>query len=633
MKLRSRAVAVCAAAAATTSLVPGIAQAETKTPIDHVVVIYSENISFDHYFGTYPHAANNDDEKLQGSEKPAPKFTAKDDTPRAENLENTDLLGEKNPNSIKPFRIAPEHAVTTDQNHHYADEQEAYNGGKMDKFPETVSTDIDKYGEGSYATPGMTMGYYDGNTVTGMWNYAQNFALNDNSFSTIFGPSTPGALNLVSGTVADATMHDPATGDQQKIEDGKNHALAGVSEDGSTATVVGDPDPLFDDCSNKSSAGTNQVTAMHSKNIGDQLNDKDVTWGWFQGGFRPTDEATKDSRARCGSSHTTLTGQNQTDYNPHHEPFQHYASTANPHHLAPSSDDMIGKTDQANHQYDLADFDTAIEQGNLPSVSFLKAANYQDGHAGYSNPLDEQAFITHYINELQNSPEWDSTAVVIAYDDSDGWYDHKAPEILNGSADPHQDKEICTAAAAKVGIKGDKNGQCGPGTRQPLLVVSPYAKTNHIDSTYTEQTSVTKFIQDNWGLGRLGGDSFDDRAGELTGMFDFAAAEKAPKLFLNETDGTVAEDYSSVERVDDTSRAGTNLKPVVDGMNDTKVTEQGVPAVTTLDKTQQPDTNHAASGSSKAGIIGILAALGIAAGIIGWFMSGHPGLDLKNLPF
>ena len=240
-------------------------------------------------------------------------------------------------------------------------------------------------------------------------------------------------------------------------------------------------------------------------------------------------------------------------------------------------------------------------------MSFLKAANYQDGHAGYSNPLDEQAFITHYINELQNSPEWDSTAVVIAYDDSDGWYDHKAPEILNGSADPHQDKEICTAAAAKVGIKGDKNGQCGPGPRQPLLVVSPYAKTNHIDSTYTEQTSVTKFIQDNWGLGRLGGDSFDDRAGALTG--------------------------SSVERVDDTSRAGTNLKPVVDGMNDTKVTEQGVPAVTTLDKAQQPDTNHAASGSSKAGIIGILAALGIAAGIIGWFMSGHPGLDLKNLPF
>ena len=641
MKLRSRAVAVCATAAATTSLVPGIAQAATTTPIEHVVVIYSENISFDHYFGTYPNALNKDGEKLQGSDKEAPKFTAKKDTPKANNLENDGVMGEKNPNSVKPFRIGPDHAVTTDQNHHYGDEQAAYNGGKMDKFPETVSTDIDKSSNGYYAVPGMTMGYYDGNTVTGMWNYAQNFAMNDNSYSTIFGPSTPGALNLISGTVAGGTMHDPATGEQKKIEAGKNHALAGVSEDGKTATVVGDPDPLYDDCSNNSSAGTNQVTAMHSKNIGDQLNDKGVTWGWFQGGFRPTDEATDNARARCGASHTTLTGQNQTDYNPHHQPFQYYASTANPHHLAPSSDDMIGKTDRANHQYDLKDFDTAVEQGNLPAVSFLKAANYQDGHAGYSNPLDEQAFITHYINELQNSPEWDSTAVVIAYDDSDGWYDHKAPEILNGSNDPHQDKEICTAAAAKVGVAGDKHGQCGPGTRQPLLVISPYAKTNHIDSTYTEQTSVTKFIQDNWGLGRLGGIAFDERAGELNNMFDFNAGEKAPKLFLNETDGTVAKDYASIEKVDNSSRAGTNLKDVVEDMNDPKVTEQGVPSITKLhqESKPRPDTNkpadsgsNSSAGSSKAGTIAaILTALGVGAGIVAWYMNGHPGLDLKKL--
>ena len=641
MKLRSRAVALCAAAAATTSLVPGVAQAATTTPIEHVVVIYSENISFDHYFGTYPNALNKDGEKLQGSDKDAPKFTAKKDTPKAKNLENDGVMGDKNPNSVKPFRIGPDHAVTTDQNHHYGDEQAAYNGGKMDKFPETVSTDIDKSSNGYYAVPGMTMGYYDGNTVTGMWNYAQNFAMNDNSYSTIFGPSTPGALNLISGTVAGGTMHDPATGEQKKIEPGKNHALAGVSEDGKTATVVGDPDPLYDDCSNNSSAGTNQVTAMHSKNIGDQLNDKDVTWGWFQGGFRPTEEATDDARARCGASHTTLTGQNQTDYNPHHQPFQYYASTANPHHLAPSSDDMIGKTDRANHQYDLQDFDTALEQGNLPAVSFLKAANYQDGHAGYSNPLDEQAFITHYINELQKSPEWDSTAVVIAYDDSDGWYDHKAPEIRNGSNDPYQDKEICTAAAAKVGVAGGKDGQCGPGTRQPLLVISPYAKTNHIDSTYTEQTSVTKFIQDNWGLGRLGGIAFDERAGELNNMFDFNAAHKAPKLFLNETDGTVAKDYASIEKVDNSSRAGANLKDVVEGMDDPKVTEQGVPDITKLhqDAKPQPGANKpddssssSSAGSSKGGIIAaILTALGVGAGVVAWYMNGHPGLDLKKL--
>ena len=76
MKLRSRAVAVCATAAATTSLVPGIAQAATTTPIEHVVVIYSENISFDHYFGTYPNALNKDGEKLQGREKDCLLYTS-----------------------------------------------------------------------------------------------------------------------------------------------------------------------------------------------------------------------------------------------------------------------------------------------------------------------------------------------------------------------------------------------------------------------------------------------------------------------------------------------------------------------------------------------------------------------------
>ena len=137
------------------------------------------------------------------------------------------------------------------------------------------------------------------------------------------------------------------------------------------------------------------------------------------------------------------------------------------------------------------------------------------------------------------------------------------------------------------------------------MVISPYAKTNHIDSTYTEQTSVTKFIQDNWGLGRLGGIAFDERAGELNNMFDFNAAHKAPKLFLNETDGTVAKDYASIEKVDNSSRAGTNLKDVVEGMDDPKVTEQGVPNISKLhqDAKPQPGANKPddSSSSSSAG--------------------------------
>ncbi len=91
---------------------------------------------------------------------------------------------------------------------------------------------------------------------------------------------------------------------------------------------------------------------------------------------------------------------------------------------APSSVALIGRTDQANHQSDLADFWAALDAGNLPSVSFLKAPAYQDGHAGYSDPLDEQEFLVSTVNHLQRTQDWGDIAVVILYDDSDGWYDH-----------------------------------------------------------------------------------------------------------------------------------------------------------------------------------------------------------------
>ena len=88
-----------------------------------------------------------------------------------------------------------------------------------------------------------------------------------------------------------------------------------------------------------------------------------------------------------------------------------YQSTANPKHLPPSSPEAIGKQDQANHQYDLQPFWTAAEAGRMPAVSFLKAPAYQDGHAAYSTPLDEQHFVVDTVNRLQRLPSWRSTAI------------------------------------------------------------------------------------------------------------------------------------------------------------------------------------------------------------------------------
>jgi phospholipase C len=307
-------------------------------------------------------------------------------------------------------------------------------------------------------------------------------------------------------------------------------------------TVIGDAQPFGDDCSNR-----DQVQlSSDNKNIGDLLNAKNVTWGYFEGGFKPT-STEPDGTAVCGASHNVgamLGGTGKSgrlplgtkdDYIPHHEPFQYYPSTANPHHLPPGSVDKIGQTDSPNHQYDLSDFWAAADGGHLPAVSFLKAAGYQDGHPEYSDPLDEQQFLVETVNRLQRLPDWKDMAIVVAYDDSDGWYDHKASPTVSGSASPAD-------ALTNPGLCGDNGtaakyrGRCGYGPRLPLLVISPYAKPNFVDHTQTDQTSILRFIEDNWNTGRIGDDSFDARAGVLDNMFDFTGPTQPP-LTLNPATG------------------------------------------------------------------------------------------------
>ncbi|MFC8517245.1 phospholipase C [Streptomyces sp. NPDC057257] len=503
----------------------------TTTPIKHLVVIYDENVSFDHYFATYPKAANTD----------GTTFKAAARTPKADNLLNAGLLT-KNPNLYTPKRLASSQAMTCDQNHSYGPEQYAADGGKADKYVE--NTEVSKCSGGLFGEPGLVMDYYDGNTVTGLWNYAQQYALNDHSFSSVYGPSTPGALNLISGQTHGVISVDPASGTENPKQTSTPDSYTVLSPNAKgVGTVVNDPDPAFDDCSDKDHTATSALAVMQGKNIGDLLNSKGVSWGWFQGGFRPSTawDGKSGDYAKCDTAHTNVGGASALDYSPHHSPFEYYKSTSNPHHLAPKNVAEIGHNGRANHNYDLTDFDAALKAGNLPAVSFLKAAEYQDGHAGYSDPTDEQHFLVKEINALQQSPEWKSTAVVVAYDDSDGWYDHVTSKVLNGSKDSTlgSNNKALDSAACQAGpaAKGGYADRCGPGTRQPLLVISPYSKVNSVDHTATEQASITRFIENNWRTGRIGDASFDQRAGSLTGMFDFKHPND--KQVLLNSDGSV----------------------------------------------------------------------------------------------
>ena len=503
----------------------------TATPIKHLVVIYQENVSFDHYFGTYPQAANTPGE---------PPFQPKPDTPTVNGL--TKELLTNNPNArnaangkgaINPFRLSRAQAATADQDHDYQPEQQAFNNGGMDLFP--------KYTGAGEALPGGTpeqngsgqvMGYYDGNTVTALWNYAQHFAMSDNSYGTTFGPSTPGAINLISGQTHGVSEQLAAAGDV--VSDG----LGGY-------TLVGDPDPIDDVCSNSSGARVR----LSGRNIGDLLNAKDITWGFFEGGFDLTVVNANGSTGCKRSTQSAVTQVLKADYIPHHQPFQYYSSTANPTHRRPSSVAMIGRNgDAANHQYDINDFYAAVKAGNMPAVSFLKAPAYQDGHAGYSDPLDEQQFLVQLLNFLQQRPEWRDTAVVIAYDDSDGWYDHQAAPQVNASRsslDALNAPGVCNGRGTLPGVDTSRpvQGRCGYGPRLPLLVVSPWARSNFVDHALTDQTSVLRFIEDNWLSGkRMGGGSFDALAGSIQTMFDFKQSNVAKRrLMLDEHTGEVVE--------------------------------------------------------------------------------------------
>ena len=355
--------------------------------------------------------------------------------------------------------------------------------GLVDKFPENTSATT------AGCPPGLVMGYYDGNTVTALWNYAQHFAMSDNFFDSEFGTTVMGHLNLISGQTHETSVQ----------------TISGKVANGS---VIANVEAGFDDCV---TTATGTPVQMTSANIGDLLNAKGISWGWFYADFPQS--ANSQPITSCPST-----------YNSHYDPFQYYKSTSNPHHLPPSSPAAIGTSaDQANHNYTVNDFWTAANNGNMPAVSFLKAAKPQTGHPSDSTPLDEQQFLVQTINALQKLPEWKSMAIMITYDDSDGWYDHVMPPIVSQSNDPAQD--------ALLGSQG----MCGtPARRLSRSLRLRYAASIPRDFTLRTQELCEPCADRSYfgdalhrrqlGPWALGDQSFDALAGSILDLFNFKAA-------------------------------------------------------------------------------------------------------------
>ena len=590
----------------------------TATPIQHLVVIIGENESFDHYFGTYPHAANTDGQPFHA----APGTPAVDGLPPATSrslppaLRHTANLLTANPNSAQPQRLDSSPAglpgdaggqLTCDQENNYGPEQAAFDGGKMNAFVQNTGVGTGTSDFGTPCQASTVMDYYDGNTVTALWNYAQHYAMSDNSYGTTFGGTTLGHLNIISGDTGNVDMAHTAGKLTISMPSAPNGVLTPNGQGGYSLTK--NADPYWDDCSTKASV------AMSGTNIGDELNTAGISWGYFKGGFRPTTtfaEATGGTQPTsdfvpqefasstfyksvphatnhglCNADHaigSALGGNGQYGYNMdlsvHQDPFQYYASTANPHHLtvpagADGQDTLAGlagighdtqsyvngvpQFNTPNHNYGMSDFDqlvAAISRGALPpsalpAVTFLKASTYETGHAADSDPADEQQFLTREINALERTPDWPHTAVILAWDDSDGWYDHAYSGVTNPSLSPSDNLTNTVFGGATSGQCGPdpqpaaplagEQGRCGFGPRLPLLVISPFARHNYVDHNLSDQASIANFIEYNWHLRPIPGsaDQVLAAAGkregipfDLAGMFNFRGPGNG-RLFLN----------------------------------------------------------------------------------------------------
>ncbi len=616
-----------------------LADGKTRTPIKHVILLLQENVAFDSMFGTYPIAQNLPGENpffpLPGTQIPDNLLTI-DPLTGGNYLTTNRNVGQNGQGKVNPQRFAPNQELTSFESNGYTRLQIDVHNGLMDRYvlnqttpkPITFATDPTRtfdatYGQGA----NIAMNYWDGNSFTGLWNYAQHYAMNDQCFTTGYGESEVAALNWGSGNTGaivpefphlkiDVRLLElivnafsanpqmpPVPPGVQFVEWGdvlatfNNVALYNwvfprndvsillfllfwfVDVPASIQNVFFPNGVGLVDFVQKFTA--NFVNPKY-KNIGDLLNKKNITWGAFRGGWLPK-QSLHDPNAIVDQyqdifppnviadlkaimpEFNTLVLLTHFSLNPLPpqgsggavvaqivgvepdfeavQPFDFYASTDNQHILPPSSLENVGQTDAANHNYDIDDFFNALEIGVLPAVSYVRLPKYQDGHPSTSTAFDNQIGVVNLVTKLMNSPFWNETAIFLQWDESNGNYDHKPPLLVKSSdwkVNPNIDpKDQIARRGAKAGIPLAQL-RAGYAPRIPFLIISPWAKQNYISHHLTDQTSVMKFIEKNWGLGEVGNDSYDAIAHNVCDMFDFNPQRVlAPKVFINPATGEV----------------------------------------------------------------------------------------------
>ena len=492
-------LAGCASTADSTA---ASADAARLNRIQHVVVIYAENHSFDNMYGLFPGA--------NGISHATPEQKTQldhDGTPLKELIVfgsngKPDDRFPRMPNA--PFRIdappvnRPPTTVVPSPTHLFYHNQEQINGGKNNLFAAMSSVG------------GWTMGHYDGSQFK-MWQWARDYTLADNFFMGAFGGSYLNHQYLV---CACAPRHDsaPATmrarldanGKLEKMRDSPSANVGAVkfNSSGFSGQVTPDgysvnttqppyqpsgitpppdgPRTLANPKGVKIGASDSgePLPPQTATTIGDTLSAKGVSWAWYAGGFN---QALADGMQAPDQKRQVIyhRGEGSPNFQPHHQPFNYFER------FAP------GTPSRALHLRDGNDFVQAIEKGNLPAVSFYKPAGVNTQHPSYTDIMTGDAHISGLLDKLKAGPQWKNMLVVVTYDENGGYWDHVPPPSGPGWGD-----------------------RFGPGSRIPTLLIGPHVKKGAIDSTAMDTTSILKFLTRRFGLQPLPG--VREKAGDMT---------------------------------------------------------------------------------------------------------------------
>ncbi len=435
-------------------------QAQTPTginKINHLIVIYQENWSFDSLYGSFPGAngiANAGDAVKQVDKSGTPYTTLPQpvDTSKRPAVPDPRFPADL---PVQPFDLSkyvPSTGHINDLVHRYYQEQYQIDGGKMDKF--VAWSDA----------AGEVMGYYNATDMP-EGKLAQQYTIADNFFHSAFGGSFLNHQWLICA----CTPQWPNAPESKKAvldATGVMTKDGAVTPDGyiiNTSFTVNTPHPA------NITDTTQLVPNLTNPTIGDRLNDKNISWAWYSGGWNDA-----------------VAGKPDPLFQYHHQALAFYANYAD------------GTPGRAAHLKDEQDFMTALSSNSLPAVSFIKPLGPDNEHPGYTNLMQGQQHVADLVAAVQNSPYWADTAIVITYDEHGGRWDHVAPPVID---------------------------KWGPGSRVPAIIISPFAKKGYVDHTQYETVSILKFIETRWGLQAL--TDRDAKAADLTAAFDFNATPAA----------------------------------------------------------------------------------------------------------